>query len=181
MAPVILEAQVEGAASIKNGTPRNASQLLQFAYSKFTSCNPKSQEAYKSSLSHLPGSNTRTTIHTAPFPLIFTRGESCFLESIDGNTYVDFLGEYTAGIYGHSCEPIKKAVKEALDRGWNFGGSSLSEKKLASIVVERFGNSIEMVRFCNSGTEANLMAVGAAINFTGRKKVIVEIFVYAFS
>jgi glutamate-1-semialdehyde 2,1-aminomutase len=181
MAASILEAEAEGDALIKNGLLQEKFQLLQAAHSKFTSCNPKSHEAYKSSLSHLPGSNTRTTIHTAPFPLTFARGESCYLESIDGTTYVDFLGEYSAGIYGHSCEPIKQAVKEALDGGWNFGGPSLFEKKLASIVVKMFGNSIEMVRFCNSGTEANLMAVGAAINFTGRKKVSVEVVVHVFS
>lgn len=41
-------------------------------------------------------------------------------------------------------------------------------------ITNRFGLSgIELVRFTNSGTEANTMALAAAIVFTGRKKVLV--------
>jgi glutamate-1-semialdehyde 2,1-aminomutase len=44
---------------------------------------------------------------------------------------VDFLGEYTAGIYGHSNEVIAAAVAEALTQGWNYGGPNLYERELA--------------------------------------------------
>ena len=45
--------------------------------------------------------------------------------------YTDFLGEYTAGIYGHSNEKIASAVMEALNKGWNYGGPNLYERELA--------------------------------------------------
>jgi glutamate-1-semialdehyde aminotransferase len=119
----------------------------------------------------MPGANTRSSIHAAPFPLTIARGESAFLFSVDGHEYLDFLGEFSAGIYGHSSTVIKEAVIEALSKGWNFGTKNIYEDQLARVLVQRFSNSMELIRFCNSGTEANMMAVGAAINFTRKKRV----------
>ena len=58
----------------------------------------------------MPGGNTRTTLHTAPFPLTVVRGEGCRLWDADGHEYIDVLGEYTAGIYGHSHPVIRAAI-----------------------------------------------------------------------
>lgn len=44
---------------------------------------------------------------------------------------MDFLGEYTAGIYGHSNEKIASAVVEAMSNGWNYGGPNKYERELA--------------------------------------------------
>jgi glutamate-1-semialdehyde 2,1-aminomutase len=53
------------------------------------------------------------------------------LTSLDGDVYVDFLGEYTAGIYGHSNRVIASAISEAIQKGWNYGGPNLYERELA--------------------------------------------------
>jgi glutamate-1-semialdehyde 2,1-aminomutase len=53
---------------------------------------------------------------------------------VDGDTYTDFLGEYTAGVFGHDNKDIKEAIEEALANGWNLGGSNLYEKELAKKV-----------------------------------------------
>jgi glutamate-1-semialdehyde 2,1-aminomutase len=57
------------------------------------------------------------------------------LTSLDGDVYVDFLGEYTAGIYGHSNEKIAAAVAEAMLKGWNYGGPNPYERELARKVT----------------------------------------------
>lgn len=96
------------------------------------------------------------------------------MTSLDGNVYVDFLGEFTAGIYGHSNEAIAAAVSEAMENGWSFGGPNPYERELAKKVCRRFAPSgVELVRFTNSGTESNTMAIAAAVAFTGRKKIVV--------
>ena len=46
------------------------------------------------------------------------------------------------------------------------------EAQLAQIICERFP-AIEKVRFVNSGTEANMIAIGTALVHTGRKKILV--------
>jgi glutamate-1-semialdehyde 2,1-aminomutase len=73
----------------------------------------------------------------------------------DGREYRDFIGEYTAGVYGHSASEIHEAVNTALAAGINLGGNNLAEGELARLLCERFA-SVERVRFTNSGSEANL-------------------------
>jgi glutamate-1-semialdehyde 2,1-aminomutase len=120
----------------------------------------------------MPGGNTRTVLHYDPFPLGFARGQGCRLWDLDGAEYIDFLGEYTAGLYGHSHPVIRAAIDTALDGGINLGGVTVMEARFARAVCARFP-SIERVRFTNSGTEANLLAISLARHFTQRPKVMV--------
>lgn len=99
-------------------------------------------------------------------------GKSCYLTTVDGQELVDFLGEYTAGIYGHNHPTIRQAIEDAMNRGWNYGAHNQKEVELAKIVCRRFP-SIQRVRFVNSGTEANMMALATALVFTGKKKILV--------
>lgn len=142
------------------------------ARADFVRRNPKSQKLHEEACASLPGGNTRTVLFYGPFPVTMVKAAGANLWDADGKKYIDFLNEYTAGIYGHSHPVIRKAIDEALDDGINRGAHNQLEGKLASIIVARFP-SIELVRFTNSGTEANLMAITVARHFTGRKKVMV--------
>jgi glutamate-1-semialdehyde 2,1-aminomutase len=134
--------------------------------------NPKSFAQHREACGAMPGGNTRSAIHVDPFPLTMVRGEGARLWDLDGHDYVDFLSEFTAGIYGHSHPAIRRAVTDALEGGLNFGAHNAIEARFAAAVCARFP-SIELVRFTNSGTEANLMAVSAARAITGRPKILV--------
>lgn len=50
-----------------------------------------------------------------------------------------------------------------MSRGWSLGGINSYEARLARCVCERFG--LGMVRFTNSGTEANMMALAVGLEF----------------
>jgi glutamate-1-semialdehyde 2,1-aminomutase len=130
--------------------------------------NPRSFARHQEACEAMPGGNTRTTLHNAPFPLTVVRGEGCRLWDADGHEYIDVLGEYTAGIYGHSHPVIRAAIDRALNHGWNYGGRNANEAKLARLVAERMP-SIDLVRFTNSGTEGNVMALAGARVFAQRK------------
>lgn len=119
----------------------------------------------------MPGGNTRTGVFYKPFPLTMIRGEGANLWDADDHSYLDFLGDFTNGIYGHNNAEIRKAVSGALDDGLSFGGVSVYEAKMAELICERFP-SIESVRFCNSGTEANLLALSLARAATGRNSIL---------
>lgn len=147
-------------------------EALAQAVADFTARNPASLARQEAAAKVMPGGNTRTVLHYAPFPLGVARAEGCYLWDLDGHRYVDFLGEYTAGLYGHSHPVIRAALEGALANGLNFGGPNLMEVQLAEAVCARFP-SIEKVRFTNSGTEANLMALAAARAFTQREKIMV--------
>ena len=120
----------------------------------------------------LPGGNTRSVLYHRPFPLRIARAWDAVLEDVDGHQYVDLLGEYSAGLYGHSNPVVIEAMVSALREGVSRGAHTRYEVDLAEALCARFA-SIERIRFTNSGTEANLMALSAARAFTGRDQVLV--------
>jgi glutamate-1-semialdehyde 2,1-aminomutase len=139
---------------------------------RYIEANPASGARHEAACRFMPGGNTRSVLHYSPFPLTMERGEGGRLWDVDGHGYVDFLGEYTAGLYGHSHPVIVEAVRAALDGGLVLGAPNQFENELAGHLCRRFP-SCDLVRFCNSGTEANLMAIGAARAATGRSHVMV--------
>lgn len=147
-------------------------QAIEEARTRFAAANPLSMAADQAAERHLPGGNTRTILHYEPFPLTMVAGEGAELVDLDGHRYVDFVSEYSAGLFGHSDETIKSAVHEALDKGVLMGAPTPYERELADILCERFP-AIEQIRFCNSGTEANILALTTARIVTGRKKLLV--------
>ncbi|MDQ1739462.1 MAG: glutamate-semialdehyde -aminomutase [Pseudonocardiales bacterium] len=153
-------------------TTRTIDVALAQARKRYIEANPASRQAHEEATAAMPGGNTRSTLHFAPFPLTMTSGAGCWLTDLDGHSYLDLLGEYTAGLYGHNHPVIRQAVDAALDGGWNFGARGVNETALADLLCARFP-SVEQVRFTNSGTEANLLALATAILHTGRRSVLV--------
>ena len=139
---------------------------------QYRAATPHSRAHFERACTALPGGNTRTVLHYDPYPVTLSRGSGCTVWDLDDNRYVDFLGEYSAGLYGHSNPVIAAAIKEALDQGIVLCAPNSYEVDLASLICARFP-SCERVRFCNSGTEANLMAVSAARVYTKRSKIMV--------
>ncbi len=152
---------------------RNASldSVLAEARQRFTNANPRSLARQQEAAASLPGGNTRAVLWYRPFPVSFVSGEGCRVTDLDGHTYVDLVSEYSAGFYGHSDKAIAAALIEAIEGGILLGAPNRYEARLAEAIVDRFP-AIERVRFCNSGTEANIMAISAARAITGRSKVL---------
>jgi glutamate-1-semialdehyde 2,1-aminomutase len=143
---------------------------LRSLVTEFVNSNPKSQQAFERARKALPGGNTRSVLYSDPLPLVIRSGRDCYVTSVDGREYVDFLSDFSAGMYGHSHPTIKQAVTEALETGFSLGGLTEKEAQLGELIKQRIP-SMELIRFCNSGTEANTMALALAVAFTGRKKV----------
>jgi glutamate-1-semialdehyde 2,1-aminomutase len=120
----------------------------------------------------MPGGNTRTVLYYSPFPVTFRSAEGATLHDVDGHAYTDFLGEFSAGLYGHTHPVLQAAAKRALGNGVSLGGPNTDEVALAEAIQARFP-SCELLRFCNSGTEANLMALATARAVTGREAIVV--------
>ena len=142
------------------------------AHRRYIDANPTSESWAARAVEVLPGGNTRSVLHFEPFPFRVATAEGRHLVDVDGHPYIDLLGNYTAGLLGHSPEPVRSAAHAAIDGGWALGAVHPNEVRLAELIVSRFA-SIEQVRFTNSGTEANLMALALAIHHTGRSKVLV--------
>lgn len=130
----------------------------------------RSSDLYDRACAVLPGGNTRTTVYTAPHPLYAARGAGSRVWDVDGVERVDLLNNYTSLMHGHAHPKIVAAATEQFARGACFSMPTESEIVLAELLCARV-DSIERLRFTNSGSEAVMMAIKAARAFTGRAKI----------
>lgn len=74
-------------------------------------------------------------------------------------------------IVGHANDEVNAALKEQLEKGTSFGAPCALENEMAKVVIERVP-SVEMVRFCSSGTEACLSVLRLMRAYTKREKIL---------
>jgi glutamate-1-semialdehyde 2,1-aminomutase len=159
---------------VVNGTVSSVtlSEAVAHAHRRFRATHPLSAELFDRAAAVMPGGSTRSVLDMRPFPFRVATAHGARLVDVDGNEYLDVLGDYTAGLLGHDPGPVAAAVSDRLSRGWSLGATHVDEVRLAELVCDRFAG-IEQVRFTNSGTEANLMAVQLARHHTGRDVIVV--------
>jgi glutamate-1-semialdehyde 2,1-aminomutase len=157
-------------------TGRQTNQHLESAVAeaeqRYVAANPGSAKLNQGARASMPGGNTRTTLHYGPFPLAIRSAKGSKVTDVDGHSYVDFINEHTAGVFGHSEPVIQAALKQAIDDGITLGAPNIYEHELAAAILARFP-SMARLRFCNSGTEANLLALGTARAVTGKPDVLI--------
>ena len=104
-------------------------------------------------------------------PLFLTRGSGSRVWDADGNEYIDYVCSWGPLILGHANERVVVAITQAAADGTSFGAPTERENEIAQLVVDAY-ESIEMVRFVNSGTEATMSALRLARAYTGRSKIV---------
>ena len=131
---------------------------------------PASRALHERAVKAMPGGTTRTTTYFDAYPLYIDRGEGCRVWDADGIERIDMLGNYTAMILGHAHPKVVEAINKQAARGTAFAAANPIEVELATLLCERVP-SLDLVRFCNSGTEATMFAMRLARAFTGRPKI----------
>ena len=129
-----------------------------------------SQQAFLAAQKVIPGgvnSPVRAFRGVGGTPRFIARAEGAYIFDVDGRRYVDFVGSYGPAIVGHAHPGIVHAVQQAAENGLSFGAPTVAETQLAEAIVARVPG-VEMVRMCNSGTEATMSAIRLARAFTGR-------------
>lgn len=143
-------------------------QKYQNAYGKRT---PKSREALQSARKYMPGGDTRTSIFFWPYPIWLEKAGGCRITDIDGNKYIDFHNCFTTLVLGHANPRVMAAVREQLLKGTAHGALMPIVIRWAEIICQRV-ESVEKIRFSNSGTEAVMIAIRVARAFTGKDKIL---------
>ncbi|MCH9740784.1 MAG: glutamate-1-semialdehyde 2,1-aminomutase [Epsilonproteobacteria bacterium] len=134
----------------------------------------KSEIAFKEAYEVIPGgvdSPVRAFSSVGGTPPFIAKGEGGHLVDIDGNQYIDFVQSWGPLIFGHADQEIEQAVMDAVKNGLSFGAPTQTETKLATHIVDMF-ESIDKVRFVNSGTEAVMSAIRLARGYTKRDDFI---------
>ena len=104
-------------------------------------------------------------------PIFFKSASGAWLESEDGDRYIDYIGSWGPMILGHGHPAVIEAVVEAVRNGLSFGAPCVLETRIARKICELVP-SIERVRMVSSGTEATMSAIRLARGHTGRDKII---------
>ncbi len=118
----------------------------------------------------LPGGISRLLTWVDPYPIYAKRGVGAYIEDVDGTRRLDLMNNFASLIHGHAFPPVVQAVGEAIASGSCFAFPTELEISLAELLCERIA-ATEKVRFCNSGTEAVMIALKAARARTGRHKI----------
>jgi len=130
----------------------------------------KSKKLYERAKHVLPAGVSYIIRFMEPYPFYTAWARGSKLVDVDGNEYIDFWMGHHALIFGHSPPNVMREVKRQLHMGTHYGTCHELEIALAEQVVKMVP-SVEMIRFTNSGTEANMYAVRLARTYTGREKI----------
>jgi glutamate-1-semialdehyde 2,1-aminomutase len=118
----------------------------------------------------MPRGNTRHSVFVSPHPIYGVRGSGSRITDADGIERLDFVNNYSSLIHGHGHPQVLRALEEQASRLIAVGMPTEAEIRLAELLCGRV-ESLQQIRFTNSGTEAVMMAVKAARAFTGRPAV----------
>lgn len=132
----------------------------------------RSKDMFEESRHYLAGgvgSQVRSLID--PYPVFMDHGWGSRIYDVDGNEYVDFLLALGPLILGHCPEAVVQAVKEQLDKGTAFGTPHELEIELSKMICALMP-AVELVRYNNSGSEADQSLLRLARAYTGKNKVI---------
>jgi glutamate-1-semialdehyde 2,1-aminomutase len=98
-------------------------------------------------------------------------GQGAHVVDADGNDFIDYVLAYGPHILGHQPAQVMAAIRAQLERGVAYGHTVELEVDLAERIVDAV-ESVEMVRFVTSGTEAAMSAVRLARAATGRDRIV---------
>jgi glutamate-1-semialdehyde 2,1-aminomutase len=115
-----------------------------------------------------------STMRVLPYhlPLVAERGEGSRVWDAEGREYIDLNMAYGPLMYGHRPQFLVDAVTQQVREHGSQLGFPTEISIRAAENVQRIFPSMELMRFANSGTEANASAVRVARAFTGRRKII---------
>jgi glutamate-1-semialdehyde 2,1-aminomutase len=150
---------------------RTRAQIEADVLADYRASSPRSAALHEEARKVMPGGDTRTVAFHAPYPLNVSEGRGYEIHDADGRAYIDLLNNYTSLIHGHGHPAVVAAVTALLPTGTAFPAPNSSQIRLAQIMTERVA-SVDMIRFCNSGTEAGMNAIRAARAFTGRDVIV---------
>ena len=120
----------------------------------------------------IPGGVEHNLSQNKPFPLAMDRAKGYRVWDVDGNEYIDYLMCGAPIILGHGFEPLDEKIIEIIREKGPATGLTSEYELLAAEEIIKHMPGVEMVRFLQSGTEADMAVIRIARAFTGKLKII---------
>ena len=153
---------------IRNFKPEELKGIIE----RYHNNHPKSKEAYERSCKIIPGGVEHNLAFNHPFPLASKRVYDCYMETVDDVVLTDYLMCGGPIILGHQYKPLIDKVVEVIKNVGPCHGITNEYEYLAAEALQKHFPSCEIIRWLQSGTEADMLAIRIARTFTNRKWVI---------
>ncbi|MDD4338481.1 MAG: aminotransferase class III-fold pyridoxal phosphate-dependent enzyme [Syntrophales bacterium] len=132
----------------------------------------RSIEIFEKAKGLIPGGVEHNLSQNKPFPLAMDRAKGYRAWDVDGNEYIDYLMCGAPIMLGHGYEPLDEKIIGIIREKGPATGLTSEYELLAAEEIIRHMPGVEMVRFLQSGTEADMAALRIARAFTGKLKII---------
>ena len=132
---------------------------------------PKSKNLYSKLKNFIPGGVSHNIRYYPPYPVFIERCGGSKIYDVDGNEYIDLWMGHYSHILGHNPDVVKSTINKLSEIGIHSGCVNPYELKLAELIVELMP-SVEVLKFCTSGTEATTYAIRLARAYTKKDMVL---------
>jgi len=138
---------------------------------RYREVTPRSRAAFAAVHPLIPGAAPGGIGALSPYPLFIERARGGWAWDADGRKVLDlWQGDWLLPL-GHGNPRVNAAIRAQLEKGTTYASPDpVLGRKLVSLIRKRMP-SVERMRFCTSGSEADLLAIRLARRFTGRTKV----------
>ncbi len=132
----------------------------------------KSKLAFERARKIIPGGVEHNLAFNYPFPLESKRVFDCYMETIDDIVLTDYLMDGGPIILGHNHPVLTEKVIEVIRDIGPCHGITHEYEYLAAEELQKHFPSCEIIRWLQTGTEADMLAIRIARVATNRKWII---------
>jgi glutamate-1-semialdehyde 2,1-aminomutase len=132
----------------------------------------KSKEAFERAKKVLPGGVEHNLAFNFPFPLTSKKVYDFYMQTIDDVVLTDYLMCGGPIILGHNYKPLTDKILNVIKNDGSCHGITSEYEYMAAEQLQKYFPSCEKVRWLQSGTESDMLAIRVARVFTGKKHVI---------
>ena len=134
--------------------------------------NRRSLEIFETAKGVIPGGVEHNLSQNSPFPIAMDRGKGYKVWDVDGNEYIDYLMCGAPIMLGHGFSQLDDKIIDIIRTKGPATGLTSEYEIMAAREIINHMPSVEMVRFLQSGTEADMAALRIARAYTGKQKII---------
>jgi len=132
----------------------------------------KSKLAFERAKKIIPGGVEHNLAFNHPFPLASKRVFDCYMETVDDIVLTDYLMDGGPIILGHNHPVLTEKVIEVIRDIGPCHGITNEYEYLAAEQLQKHFPSCEIIRWLQTGTEADMLAIRIARVATNRKWII---------
>jgi glutamate-1-semialdehyde 2,1-aminomutase len=165
--------QTEAARSVPGIASAQIDSMLKRERDRFLQANPTSAKLAEQSKPHW---HNGVPFHwmldwSTPFPLYAKEAKGATLTDVDGHAYDDFCLGDTGSMFGHSPEPVVRAIREQSTRGLTYMLSTEDVPVVGQLLSDMFG--LPYWQVATTASDANRFVIRWCRAITKRPKVLI--------